>query len=308
MLLIAAGIVLGGCGEGQGTARPQTITETVKLYYGDAGNEKIVAEERSFSYQQWEDKYIVVLQELIKGPEKNQYRANISPETKVYGTIEQEGSLIVDLSKEFNRFAGSMAEVIGVGSVVNTLTQFEAIKKVKILVEGEELTGPGGKPRGFMETFPAEVKPQEEEAEVILYFSNHDATALVGETRTITFPAETSLLAETSRHELIKLVLDELIKGPRNKNLKPTIPPEVKVLSVKILGSTAHTDFSKEMHSRHWGGATGESMTINSIVNSLTEFSYIRRVQMTVEGEPMNIEHAILNEPVERNEDMIQNR
>jgi len=302
VLFIAAGILLGGCGERQGTTRPQAITETVKLYYGDDGNEKIVAEERSFSYQQWEDKYTVVLQELIKGPEKNQYRANISPETKVYGTIEQNGALIINFSKEFNRFAGSMAELIGVGSVVNTLTQFEAIKKVKILVEGEELTGPGGKPRGFMETFPAEVKPPEDEAEVILYFSNHDATALVGETRTITFPAE------TSRHDLIELVLAELIKGPRNKNLKPTIPPEVKVLSVKILGGTAFTDFSEEMHTRHWGGATGESMTINSIVNALTEFSYIRRVQMTVEGEPMNIEHAILNEPVERNEDMIQNR
>jgi germination protein M len=302
VLLIAVGMVLGGCGENQGTARPQTITETVKLYYGNDGNEKIVAEERSFSYQQWEDKYTVVLQELIKGPEKKQYRANISPETRVYGTIEQNGALVVNFSKEFNRFAGSMAEVIGVGTVVNTLTQFEAVKKVKILVEGEELTGPGGMPRGFMETFPAEVKPREEEAEVVLYFSNHDATALVGETRTITFPAE------TNRQEMIKLVLEELIKGPHNKNLQPTIPPEVKVLSVKIMGGTAHTDFSEEMHTKHWGGATGESMTINSIVNVLTEFSYIRRVQMTVDGEPMSIEHAILNEPVERNEDMIQNR
>lgn len=300
VLLLAAGAVLGGCGENP--ARPQTITETAKLFYGDAGNEKIVSEDRQFSYQQWEDKYIVVLQELIRGPENSRHKANISPETKVYGTIKQNGTIIVDFSKEFNRFAGSMAEVIGVGSVVNTLTQFEGTKKVKILVEGEELIGPSGRPRGFMETFPAEAKPQEKEEEVVLYFSNHDATALVGETRTISFPPE------TSRHELIRLVLDELIGGPRNKNLKPTIPPEVKVLSVKIEGGTAHTDFSEEMHTKHWGGATGESMTINSIVNALTEFPYIRRVQMTVEGEPMNIEHAILNEPVERNEDMIQNQ
>ena len=67
-------------------------------------------------------------------------------------------------------------------------------------------------------------------------------------------------------------------------------------------------DFSEEMHTKHWGGATGEALTINSIVNTLTEFPYIQRVKMTVEGEPMNIEHAILEEPVERNEGMIQNR
>ena len=41
-------------------------------------------------------------------------------------------------------------------------------------------------------------------------------------------------------------------------------------------------------------GAAGEAMTINSIVNTLTEFAYIERVKMTVEGEPMLIEHVFL--------------
>lgn len=302
VVLFTAGGFFTGCGGERGVTEPQTITETVKLFFGDAGNEKIVAEERRISYQQWEDKYTIILQELIKGPEDKNHRANISPETKVYGTIQQNDVLIVDFSREFNRFAGSMAEIIGVGSVVNTLTQFEAIDRVKILVEGEELIGPSGMPRGFMEPFPTAVKPQEEEASVTLYFSNQDGTAVVGETRTITFPPE------TTRNEFTKLVLEELIKGPRNKNLKITIPPEVKVLGVNIQDYTVHVDFSEEMHTKHWGGATGEALTINSIVNTLTEFPYIQRVKMTVEGEPMNIEHAILEEPVERNEGMIQNR
>lgn len=300
--LLITGLSLTGCGVGKGEPSPQTHTETVKLYYGDAGNQKLVAEERTITYRQCEDKYTIVLKELLKGPENKNYRANIAPETKVYGTIQQNSNLIVDFSREFNRFAGSMAETIGLGSVVNTLTQFEEIKKVKILIEGEELIAPSGLPQGFMGAFPTEPGPPEEEAGVTLYFSNQDATAVVGEERTILYPPD------TTRSEFVKIVLEELIKGPQNQNLHPTIPPEVKVLSVTLDDLLCHVDFSEEMYTKHWGGAAGESMSINSIVNTLTEFPYIQRVKMTVEGEPMNIEHVILDKPVERNEDMIQNQ
>jgi germination protein M len=300
-MLYAAGGFLPGCGKPGEVAMPQTMTETVKLFYGDAGNEKIVAEERLISYQQGEDRYTAILQELIKGPEDKNHRANISPETKIYGTIQQDSALIVDFTREFNRFAGSMAEIIGVGSIVNTLTQFGEIEQVKILVEGEELIAPSGMPRGFMEPFPSTAKPPEEKAAVTLYFSNRDGTNVVGETRVIAFPSE------ITRHDYIKLVLQELIKGPRNANLKITIPPEAKVQEVRLQEDIACVDFSEEMQSKHWGGATGEALTINSIVNTLTEYPYIQRVKMTVEGEPLNIEHAILEEPIGRNEGMIPN-
>jgi len=78
------------------------------------------------------------------------------------------------------------------------------------------------------------------------------------------------------------------------------------VLSVKIEGDTANVDFSEEMHTRHWRGALGEAMTINSVANTLTEFDYVEQVMMTVTGNPMNIEHVILDVPVGRNEEMIE--
>lgn len=64
-------------------------------------------------------------------------QANIAQATNIYGTIRQNNDLIVNLSKEFNQFGGSVAETIAVGSIVNTMTQFEEISRVKILVEGE---------------------------------------------------------------------------------------------------------------------------------------------------------------------------
>jgi len=60
------------------------------------------------------------------------------------------------------------------------------------------------------------------------------------------------------------------------------------------------------MLTSHWGGAAGEAMTINSIANTLTEFDFIEQVRITVGGQPLTIEHIILEEPLGRNEDMIE--
>lgn len=277
----------------------QNIKETIKLFYGDENNEKMVSEEREITYNKEEDKYEVALEELIKGPKDEKLNVNINADTKVLGTTKEDTNLIVDLSSEFNSFSGSVAEIIGVGSIVNTMAQFEDIERVKILVEGEELIGPSGKARGFMEPFP--LNPQQETTkEVILYFGDENATHVTPEKRNINIPDN------IDKQGYIKRLVDELIKGPETENINPTIPSETKVLSVSIEDNIAHIDFSEEMHTKHWGGATGEAMTINSIVNTITELDYIDKVKITVKGEPLAIEHTILNDPIGRNEDMIK--
>ncbi|MGD9676842.1 MAG: GerMN domain-containing protein [Vulcanibacillus sp.] len=142
--------------------------------------------------------------------------------------------------------------------------------------------------------------PETQSQEVTLYFANQNATAVAAEKRNIV------LTTDSTREELFRSVLEELIKGPESTILYKTIPIEVKINSVELNGDILSVDFSQEMHINHWGGATGEAMTINSIVNTLTEFNDVNKVKMTVEGQPMSIEHSILEEPVGRNEDMIQ--
>lgn len=144
-----------------------------------------------------------------------------------------------------------------------------------------------------------DIEDQKVTKEVTLYFGDQNATYVAPEKRTI------SVSDNIKQKDYIKQVMDELIKGPETESLHPTIPQEVKVLSINIEKNIAHIDFSEEMHTKHWGGAAGEAMTINSIANTLTEFDYIDKVKITVEGEPLAIEHMILEEPIGRNEDMI---
>ncbi len=294
IILMVIGM-FSGCSNGDTTLSDETITEKVKLYYSDSGNEHFMIEEREIVFSKDQDKYAIVLQELINGPVNLDLRSNIASKTIVYGTMKQSNDLIVNLSKDFCCFGGSIAEIIAVGSVVNTLTSFDQeINRVKILVEGEELIGLSGNPRGFMEPFDNNITQPEVGKEVALYFCNQDATALETETRTISVPADISVT------DLMLRTLEELIKGPTNSNLHKTIPAEVQVNKVEIDNNIAYVDFSMEMHTQHWGGSTGEGMTINSIVYTLTEFPGVEKVKMTVEGEPISIEHGPIEEAVGR--------
>lgn len=298
VILVTIGIFAGCSSDsnhGNSTSPDDVLTENVDLYYSDSGNEQFVIEEREITFAQDKDKYSTVLQELIKGCENSLYRSNITSTTKVYGTIKQSNDLIVNMSKDFCGFSGSVAEIIAVGSVVNTLTSFDHdIHRVKILVEGEELIGPSGNPRGFMQPFDNNITQPNVTKEITLYFCNQDATALETEIRTIEVTPDISMI------NLMEKTLEQLIKGPSNSDLHKTIPTEVRINDLKIDNNIAQVDFSLEMHTKHWGGSTGEAMTINSIVYTLTEFPGIEKVQMTVEKDPISIEHGPIEDAIGR--------
>lgn len=139
--------------------------------------------------------------------------------------------------------------------------------------------------------------PIEEMVEVNLYFSDSQAMYLVPEKRKI--PQTTSL----ARQAVI-----ELIKGPENSNLYPTIPEGTQVNELYIAGDIAYIDLSEEIFKNHPGGSSGELMTVYSIVNTLTEISQIKGVQILVEGNEKKslIGHIDISMPLLRDEDWIK--
>lgn len=143
---------------------------------------------------------------------------------------------------------------------------------------------------------PPAQEPQTEE--VTLYFVNSSAEGLVAEERTLEVKNE---------EELPAALVEALIAGPDSKDLFPTLPPETRLLSVDVKDKVAAVDFSEELISKHWGGSTGETMTIMSVVNTLTELDSIEKVQFLVEGEVMEslLGHWDTSTPIERDEKII---
>lgn len=139
--------------------------------------------------------------------------------------------------------------------------------------------------------------PTEEMVEVNLYFSDSQAMYLVPEKRKI--PQTPSL----ARQAVI-----ELIKGPENSDLYPTIPEGTQVNELYIADDIAYIDLSEEIFKNHPGGSSGELMTVYSIVNTLTEIPPIKSVQILVEGNEKKslIGHIDISMPLLRDEDWIK--
>lgn len=139
--------------------------------------------------------------------------------------------------------------------------------------------------------------PTEETVEVNLYFSDSQAMYLVPEKRKI-----------SQIPSLARQAANELIKGPENSDLYPTIPKETQINEVYIADDIVYIDLSEEIFKNHSGGSSGELMTVYSIVNTLTEIPPIKGVQILVEGNEMKslVGHIDISMPLLRDEDWIR--
>lgn len=109
--------------------------------------------------------------------------------------------------------------------------------------------------------------------------------------------------------ELLKRAMELLIAGPRTPALWPVLPAATQVRSVIVKDQTAYVDFSEALVKQRWGGSSREILAVAAIVNTLTEFPEVERVQILVEGgkRATLFGHMDLSEPLSRSPAMIKN-
>ncbi len=125
---------------------------------------------------------------------------------------------------------------------------------------------------------------------VSLYYADEQSDRLVEENRSLALEGREPAVA----------VLEELIEGPEFPAHGRTVPADVKVRGVQIEGGVAAADFSGELRTSHWGGSTGEILTVYSIVNTLAQLPGVEQVQILIEGEMVDtlVGHLELMEPL----------
>jgi spore germination protein GerM len=120
---------------------------------------------------------------------------------------------------------------------------------------------------------PAEFKT------VSLYFGSSDGEHLVAVEKDI--PKVTGIARET---------INALIEGPDfQSGLLPTIPAGTQLLDINVKeDGLCIVDFSKELVSNLAGGKLNEQLTVYSIVNTLTQFPTVDRVEFRMEGQKID--------------------
>lgn len=130
-----------------------------------------------------------------------------------------------------------------------------------------------------------------------LYFASADANYLRVEKRSL-----------NEESDLFIQLFEELKAGPKSSELGITIPEASRLLDYKLEGKLLTLNFSLELRDNHWGGSTGEIMTVYSIVNTYTSLPEVDSVKILIEGEQVEtlVGHLDLTEPLMYNQKLTE--
>jgi len=148
------------------------------------------------------------------------------------------------------------------------------------------------------ETYYTLAKARQNEAKIL----NHAVIFLVKSTPTDFFLVPVN--REISEELTPFTALNCLLLGPLpTENWLASVPSTTKLIGLSIFEGLATVNFSNEIQIDFNGGALLESLMIQAIVNTLTEFPEIKSVQILVNGEVVESigGHIFIAEPLSRN-------
>lgn len=119
-----------------------TPKQEVTVYFAAEEDADFFLKAQTIEVDPSPDPYQASLNALIEGPETDTLFATLPSNTSVYAVSIENGLAIADFSKELLTDTSiprsSTTETLAIFSIVNTLTEFDEIQKVRITIEGQQ--------------------------------------------------------------------------------------------------------------------------------------------------------------------------
>lgn len=121
--------------------KPAKKSMNVKVYYPDDSGMKLVEVEREIFIDDSTNKYIAAVETLLEDPAEDNLTKIFPNNATIRNVTVADGLAVVDLDGSLLKsfVGGSTGEEFLIGSVVDTLTNFSEVKRVKFLVDGKEI-------------------------------------------------------------------------------------------------------------------------------------------------------------------------
>ena len=270
LLLLFSGL-LSGCKE------PTEISGHV-IYYLNLDGTTLVKESCEPKGTTELEQVEFYLDKLKSMPSSGDYRQTIPTNVSVLNIEYKDYLLTLDFSKEYKEMSVT-DEVLVRAAIVRTMMQVSGVSFVLIKVEGKPLTDANGNYVGsmsedsFLENPGAQINSSIETT-LTLYFANQDGTGLCKETRKLRYSSNISME---------KLVMEQLIDGPKDSHLQSTVPSEAKIISITAADGICYITFTDSFKNQN--ESITEDAVLFSIVNSLTELPNIDKVQISINGD-----------------------
>jgi germination protein M len=270
LLVLLIMISLAACNNNN-KASVETIE--VSVYYIDTKTSALVSEPYQLISKERDEQIKELLYMLKLNPE-NLLHKSAFPEvvTVKEFTFNEDSSLTINFEPNYSELPG-IDEVLCRAAIVKTLSQIADVEYIQFAVNGQPLMDPNGKLVGIM-TKDDFIDNTGTETKIKLYFANATGDGLVEYVTDITY---------TGSGSLEELVLKELMKGPTEIGMYPTIPAGTDLLQVEMKEGVCYLDFNGKFMEKI--PKLKDEIAIYSVVNTLIELPYISKVQFLINGE-----------------------
>lgn len=132
---------------------------------------------------------------------------------------------------------------------------------------------------------------------VTVYFASQDAMYVMPQIYTV-----------AKNDQPLKTAIELLLAGPKTAEAIAVFPQEVKLKNITVKDHIAYVDFNDRLLKNKIGGSAGEMLLVGSLVDTLTEFPEVKKVQILVEGKKIETiyGHMDTSEPIGRMEQLIK--
>lgn len=279
-----------------GCSRDKAPESEFHVFYMNKEKTKIVDQPYELTAEDTEGRIEELIAALSTDVDSVEYQKTISGKVKVTDYHLDNSQLSLVFNEAYSTMNTS-EEVLCRAAVVKTMVQIPGVDCVSFYIGDIPLVDKNGSVIGLMtdETFvenPGDQINSIQTATLQLYFSNSTGDGLVVTEEEVEY--STNISKE-------KLIVENLLAGPKTKGLKSTIPSGTKLVNVVTTNGTCFVTLDSGFLNQNY--EIQEPIVIYSIVNSLSEVSTVNRVQISVNGDTSGVyrDSFPLNELYERN-------
>jgi len=273
LFLAFSGILLAGCGK-KNEALKDGAEYTV--YYLNSSGTQLVGSEYAAAETDTEALIQELLTRMASVPAELDCQT-VLPEQVEKITFRQEENVLYLYADANYALMNSVKEILCRAALTKTLTQVEGIDYLSIYCAEQPIVDGAGNPVGMLSAsdFVDSIRDVNsfEKTELVLYFANESGDKLVAEKREVMRNTNTSLE---------KLIVEQLIEGPKQSGCYPTIPKDAKLLNVSVSESVCSINLDATFLNNAL--EVQDYIPIYSIANSLSELSTVSRVQIRING------------------------
>lgn len=261
-----------------GCREKENVSGEYQIFYFNMDKTKLEPEEYDSTGATGEALVMELLECLQTSPKDSRLRRTIPEDVSVLGVKSSGIQLSVDFSQEYSSLSVT-EEVLMRAAVVRTLLQCSEYSLINFTVNSEPLKTKDGSLVGnmtndsFVENPGAQINSSKQ-ATLTLYFSSADGTYLVQETRDVHYSTNISME---------KLIMEQLIEGPKKKGATSTIPSDTKIITISIADGICYVNLDNNFKNQNQ--EITEEVVLYSIVNSLTELPGVTKVQISINGD-----------------------